>query len=340
MRIKNVLHFLVLFVLVFGLTSCASRVLEEKTQTKIGFMPITDHLILGIAKEHDNANYTHLNLETVKFSDWATLAESLRSGSLDGAILLAPLAFQVKLAGAPVKVTMLTHRDGSALVVAVNEGINSVQDLRGKTIAIPHRFSTHNMLLHMYTTAAGLAYGKDFQTVEMAPSEMVSALATHKIDGYIVAEPFGAKGEILGVGKVLVLSNKIWEHHPDCILVMREEYLNEHPEAMDELALSLINAGIFAEQNREQAAEIGEKFLGHPKNVLLKSLTDPKERVTFYDLLPNLGEFTQLQNYMADNMGLFPKKVNMSELVDTSFAERAYSVLGNDTRQAEYQPRK
>ncbi len=195
------------------------------------------------------------------------------------------------------------------------------------------------MLLHLYTSQAGLKYGEDFKTLEMAPPEMPAALAQGNIDGYIVAEPFGAKGELLGAGKVLVLSSQIWEHHPDCVLVVREDYLNAHPEAMDELAVSLIKAGIFAEEHREEAAEIGNRFLGQPRDALLKALTEPKDRVTFYDLYPKKEEFTRLQDYMADPMDLFPVKVNMDELVDTQFAERAYHVLGSDSRALEYKKR-
>ena len=68
-------------------------------------------------------------METIKFSDWASISEALRSGSLDGAFLLAPLAFQAKLKGAPIKLVLLGHRDGSALIVTVKKGINTVQAL-------------------------------------------------------------------------------------------------------------------------------------------------------------------------------------------------------------------
>src|SRR3989338_6886816 len=320
--ITKVAVVILLILVVGGLIFLSPPKEVTKTKTKIGFLPITDHLILGISKEKDNTTFKNVELETIKFSDWATISEALISGSLDGAFLLAPLAYQTKLKDAPVKIVLLGHRDGSALIVKVKDNINSVQDLNGTTIAIPHRFSTHNMLLHLYTTNAGLRYGVDFKTIEMAPPEMPAALSRGDIDGYIVAEPFGAKGELLGVGKVLVLSNQICEHHPDCVFVVREEYLNAHPEAMDELTISLIQSGIFAEQNRDEAAKIGTRFLGQPENALLKALKEPKERVTFYDLMPKKEEFIRLQDYMADKMGLFPQKVTLDELIDTSFAQR------------------
>jgi NitT/TauT family transport system substrate-binding protein len=300
----------------------------DKVEAKIGHMPITDHLLLGIAHEQQGTSFKSLSLTTLKFTDWATLSEAVRSGSLDGALLLAPLAFQTKLKGTPIKIVLLGHRDGSALIVKSGETIKSPEDLKGTTIAIPSRFSTHNMLLHRYVTQAGLRYGTDFQTLDLAPPEMPSALAGRSIDGYIVAEPFGAKAEKLGVGKVLVLSSEIWKHHPDCLLVVREEFIVQHPEATLELVAALVRAGIFAESDRAAAANIGSRFLGHDEKLILHALTVPStDRVTYYNLSPDKKELAELQDYMADNQGLFPKKVNLEELVDSSFAEKMYGAI-------------
>lgn len=340
--VSKILSALLILSSVVLLVSCKSRAAapNSKPPVKIGFLPITDHLLLGISKIRDGNNFKHLTLEPVKFSDWSTLSEAVRSGDLDGAMLLAPLAFQVKLTGAPIKLVLYAHRDGSALIVKVKENIKSVQDLRRKTIAIPHRFSTHNMLLHLYTARAGLVYGKDFKTIEMAPPDMVAALARGDIDGYIVAEPFGARAELQGTGRVLVLSGQIWKHHPDCVLVLREEFLKRNPDGAEELIQSLIQSGIFVEQNRMLAAHLGAEFLGQPEDAMVKALTEPKDRVTFYDLLPQKKELAKLQDYMADKMGLFPVKVNMDDLVDAGYAEKAYAQLGSQSRALEYQPRR
>src|SRR3989338_10497111 len=158
LKIKKTILAICVVFLILGIASCtqtlqqekqlpaqqkqAEKITDTKAKTKIGFLPITDHLLLGISKERDGANFKNLELETTKFGDWATISEALRSGNLDGAFLLAPLAYQSKLKDAPVKVVMLGHRDGSALIVKVRDGINTVKDLKGTTIAIPHRFST------------------------------------------------------------------------------------------------------------------------------------------------------------------------------------------------------
>jgi NitT/TauT family transport system substrate-binding protein len=177
-------------------------------------------------------------------------------------------------------------------------------------------------------SGSGLTPGADFKTVVLAPSDMPLALSRGEIDGYIVAEPFGAKAELLGIGKVFVFSKDIWKHHPDCVLVMREEYLKSYPQAALELVRSLINSGIFAEENREEAVRITAAFLGHSEEVIAQALKNPKDRVIFYDLFPRTEEFTRIQDYMSEKMGLFEQKADLDDLVDASFARRAYETIG------------
>lgn len=297
--------------------------------TRIGYLPITDHLILGIAQSQKKEELKPLQLQSIRFTDWATLAESVRSGDLEGAFLLAPLAYRLKAAKTPIKLVLLGHRDGSALIVKVRPEIKTVEDLRGRTLAIPHRYSTHNMLLHLYMTEAGLKYGKDFKVIEMAPPEMVAALSRGDIDGYIVAEPFGARGELEGGGRILVLSSQIWKHHPDCVLVLREEYLKQSPESAQVLINQLVWAGGFAEEHREEAAKIGASFLKQPLNAMSKAMLEPKDRVTFLNLTPDIGDLKKLHDYMVTTMQLL-SPIKMEEFVDSHYAKTAYKALSKE----------
>ncbi|WP_288644797.1 ABC transporter substrate-binding protein, partial [uncultured Helicobacter sp.] len=70
---------------------------QEFSAPKIGYLPITDHLLI-IAKELQDANFT-----PIKFSSWADLSEALRAGAIDGAFILTPLALKLKSQGAKIK---------------------------------------------------------------------------------------------------------------------------------------------------------------------------------------------------------------------------------------------
>ncbi len=301
----------------------------ERVQAKIGYIPIADHMLLGFSDIREGDTLKTVDIEPVRLPNYPTMTEALRSGSIDGAFILAPLAFQVRLSGSPVKLVLLGHRDGSGLVVSKAQGIKDVSALATKTVAIPHRFSTNNFLLHMYTNDGGLTGDREVKTIETAPPEMFSALGVRSIDAYITAEPFLSEAEAAGIGEVLVFTSQIWEQHPDCVLVLREDFIAANPEAVQELVSSLVRSAEFVEADRAGAVPIASEFLGKSTDIMANALTD-RRRVTFNRLVPVISELDRMQDYMADNMGLFPEKVVMSEMVDASYAEIAYKAIGVD----------
>ena len=109
---------------------------------------------------------------------------------MDGASVLIELAIKAKEQGIDLKAAALGHRDGN--VVVVSQDINETRDLKGKIFAIPHRLSTHNILLYQMLKDAGLSLS-DLEIVELPPPEMPAALAEGRISGYLVAEPFEQK---------------------------------------------------------------------------------------------------------------------------------------------------
>ena len=98
-----------------------------------------------------------------------------------------------------MRAAALGHTEGN--IIVVNNDINSVQDLKGKSFAIPHKQSTQKILVDLMLERAGLSE-KDVQIVEMSPPEMPSALSVGQIAGYSVAEPFGSLAIEMGAGKV------------------------------------------------------------------------------------------------------------------------------------------
>lgn len=142
------------------LTGCGERSAREaagRVPLKLGYLPITDHLLL-IA--HAHYDFAHLAIEPVKFGSWPEAAEALRAGAIDAAFLLTPLGLTLRGQGSPVQAVLLGHRNGSVLTVAVGDRVAEVGDLAGKTIAIPSRLSTHYLLLRrLLALPLGLVFG-------------------------------------------------------------------------------------------------------------------------------------------------------------------------------------
>jgi NitT/TauT family transport system permease protein len=88
--------------------------------------------------------------------------------------------------------------------------------------------------------------------VVLAPSEMVSALASKSIAGYIVAEPFNAAAETAGVGKILRFSGDVWKNHACCVTFLAERDLNDKPEWSQRVTNAIVNAQLWSRSTRSR----------------------------------------------------------------------------------------
>ena len=305
-----------------GQTGANSTASKTKPTIKVGYLPITDHLTM-IA--HGQTEFRQFVLEPVKFSGWAELAEALKGGAIQGAFALTPIGMSLRQKGVPVKAVFLGHRNGSVLTAKNVPELNRIEDLKGKTIAIPSKFSTHNILIQKLLTEKGINPNADVKFLDMSPPEMVNALSTGKIDAFIVAEPFGGQAEMQKVGKVLVLSKDIWHDHICCVLNIQEELIQKNPEAVEELVGGLAKAAKFIDGNPQEAAKLSLKYLGQKQEVIEHVLTNPKGRITFDNLVPDLKDFTATQDYLVQ-FGITKDKIDLAQYIDDRFAKKVFGV--------------
>jgi NitT/TauT family transport system substrate-binding protein len=249
----------------------------KKSIIKIAYLPLTHAIPIFesaelLAQKEDGT----IQIELVKFGSWPELLDALNSGRVDGASVLIELAMKARSQGIGLKAVALGHRDGNAVIVS--NDINSVTDLKGKKFAIPHRLSSHNILLNEMLNINGMSI-KDVEVVELPPAEMPSALAGGQISGYSVAEPFGAKAVALGIGKSLYQSNELWEDSLCCGLVVREEFINNNPEVANAFAEQYIEAG--NQLTEEVANDVAKKYLTVEEEVIDLSL----QWINFKDLV-------------------------------------------------------
>lgn len=303
----------------------------EKTKIKIGHLKITDHLILGIAKEKaavGEEKLQYLEIETVPMMSWQEVAGSLTEGMVDAAFVLAPTAMDLYKAGVKARLTLFSHKSGSVLITNKAAHIRKVEDFKNKVVIIPYQLSVHNMLLHKLLSEAGMqpGAGKDVLLEVMAPGQMPEAIKYDEegeVAGFIVAEPFGSKAVTEGYGEEFSLSKDIWPEHPCCVLVVRDEMINKKRDAVHELVASLVKAGKSVSADPEGTAIIGAKFLGQKEEVIKRVLTDPPDRITTANLFPVLDDLSLIQDYMHDNMGILQSKIDLEKFVDIQFAKAA-----------------
>src|SRR6202167_4632528 len=163
--------------------------------------PVTDY----ISKVSDKGEIFLPRL----FQGFPEIKEALISNKVQAAFIVAPLAIALVAQGVPIKVVYLGYRYGSAVVVRKDGPIKTVADLRGRTVAIPSRFSDERLLLFRAMKVWNIP-PKEVKMVEMAPPDVSSALAAHAIDAFVMGEPFPSQAELGGFGRVLFQAREYW----------------------------------------------------------------------------------------------------------------------------------
>ncbi len=262
---------------------------RTRRQLSIGYLPITDATPLLIA--HANGYFRDEGLDAappVRIRNWSTLAESFLASKFDVTHLLLPIPIWMRFKNqTPVKILAWDHTNGSAITVRSDAGINGFEDLGGKQIAVPYWYSMHNIILQMGLKKAGLTPVIQPQSRPLAknevnlfilsPPEMPASLAGHKIDGYIVAEPFNALGELKTPARIMRFTGDIWRNHPCCVVVMMEALLKEDPIFVQKVVNAIVRAQLWVKRNPAATARIlskeGGNYLPVDEKTLLRVFT-------------------------------------------------------------------
>ena len=263
---KRLLALALSITFALSAVACGKNGNSDADTVKIAYLPIT-HSLAVLEEAEELEKQSGLKVELVKYGSWSELLDALNANRVDGASVLIELAMKSKQEGIGLKAVALGHRDGNVLIVSNN--IDSAADLKGKTFAIPHRQSSHYILLNDALATAGLTID-DVNVTELAPTEMPSALASGQIDGYCVAEPFGAMGVSLGAGKVLFSSEELWEDSLCCGLVLTDKFIDERPDDAKYFVESYKSAA--NSLDKETAKQVAEKYLSQTDEVLDISL--------------------------------------------------------------------
>lgn len=316
---KQISIVLALIIMLFSLTACGtgekasidSNVQSGKKTIKIGYLPITHAVPLYMESELKNENF---KIELVKFGSWPELMDALNTGRIDGASVLIQLAMKAKEQGIDLKAVALGHRDGNVLIGAKN--INKVTDLKGKTFAIPNKYSTHNILLYQMLKKAGMKY-EDVNVVELPPAEMPAALSEGRIAGYVVAEPFGAISVSLNKGKVLYQSEEIWKDSIDCALVLRNDWIKGDRKLAKEFVGEYVKAGEMAQAKDEHTQEVTSKYINVDKKVMDLSL----KWISYDNLRIDKAAYDKLRESLLE-MKLSDNPPTYEDFVDSSLIDK------------------
>jgi NitT/TauT family transport system substrate-binding protein len=290
---------------------------KAERELTVGFLPVTCHLTCPVTDYASKTTESGTNFNSRVFSDFPTVVSALEAKQIQATFMIVPLAMKLREQGVPVKICYLGHRDGSEIVVGKNSTYRSLADLKGKRIAIPSLYSNQNFVIHKLMEDYGMK-PDDIQFVVLPPPDMPTSLAAGAIDGYFVGEPFCAKAELDGIGRILYFARDIWPNFISCALVVHEDLIRTHPEIVKDLVRGIAQSGAWAETHRAEAARLAAPYYRQDEKVLNYVLTADPHRVSYVQLTPTDEDLQKIQD-MGLKMGLLTKKIPMHDLIDRDY---------------------
>lgn len=294
----------------------------------VGGLPVTCNLTLPVAcaarAVSNKAGGQGFEFEYSKYNGWPEIKESLMTGRIQAAYMLAPLVMDLVDRKIPLKIVSLGHRSGAVIMVRTDSPYKKFADLRGKRIAIPSRFAVDFLFLRKMLARENMS-PKDLEIIEMAPPDMPAALYAKAVDGYCTGEPFGAAAQRAGYARPLAMTRDEWRNYICCVLTVREELIRENRPLVQDLVNHIQSAGTWLDAgpaNRSKAAALaaGRKFFNQDPNIIKFVMENPADRVTYGDLRMIRAEFDDLMK-LSMEAGTLKKPVAYDRYVDESFVK-------------------
>lgn len=236
-----------------------------RTALRLGFFPTITHAaaIAGLERGvFARALGPDVRLETKTFNAGPEAVEAIFAEALDVAYIGPSPAINafVKSRGEAVRVIAGATAGGAALVVA--RSIADAAGLKGARIASPQRGNTQDVALRTWLARQGLRTtlegGGDVRIVAQSNAQTLETFRAGAIQGAWVPEPWATRLVVEGDGKVLVNEADLWPggQFATTLLLVRTQFLREHPNVVHNLLAGHVEATTFVAENASEAKDI------------------------------------------------------------------------------------
>lgn len=236
---------------------------------RLGYFANLTHAaaVAGVDKEFIPQALGSTKLETQIFDAGPAAVEAMFAGALDVAYIGPNPAINAfgQSDGEAIRIIAGSTSGGAQLVV--REGINNAQDLKGKTLASPQLGNTQDVALRAWLTGQGLKNsvqgGGDVTISPTKNADTLQLFKDGKLDGAWAPEPWASRLVREAGAKVLVDEKDLWPQGKFVTthLIVRTEFLEQHPETVEALLRGHVEAVQWINQHPEEAKTLVNKGL-------------------------------------------------------------------------------
>jgi len=265
--LRRSLAVLAAIPLALGLAACGGNSSADDSasgapsQLRLGYFANVTHAaaLIGVQQGYFADELGKTKLSTQVFNAGPDEVEALFAGGLDAAYIGPSPTINAygQSKGDAIRIISGAASGGAELVV--RDGINSPQDLKGKTLASPQLGNTQDVALRTWLTGQGLKNsvdgGGDVTITPTANADIPNLFDAGSLDGAWVPEPTASLLVLEHKGHVLVDEKDLWPQGQFVTtqLIVRTDFLEKYPDTVAALLRGHVKAVQFAQSDPDGA---------------------------------------------------------------------------------------
>lgn len=260
----------------------SSKAYDKMVTVNVGYMPNihgASPLAVGIEKGYFEEYGIKVN--AVKFLSGPPEFQAMASGDLDiGYIGSGATFLAAQGQGKIITIDNVAYSD--SIIATKKSGITKIEDLKGKTMAVP-KGTTGETLLNLAIEKAGMK-ASDININNMDVAGAVAAFVAGKVDAVAIWAPYTFEVQSqVGEGNYVVV--KTLRDYPDSVYpsswVARPEFAEKNKDVLVRFLKGWVKANDFRKANLKETAAITAKFTQVAEDQLYKM--GAPEITDFYD---------------------------------------------------------
>ena len=319
----------------------APRVLAQSAPVNIRygfFLPPTSQMagVFTLKPEllkHHGKTYT---FEAKNVRSTSTFVTALAAGEVDiGNIGFSSFPLAVLNAGlTDLKIIGDEAEDGlngmyaSETRVRKDSGIKTINDLKGKVIAVTALGGAADLLTRYTLRKYGLELNRDYTYVETPFPTMKAMLLEKKVDASYFAQPFASDPEVLEKTNRLFTSEDVMGPMMANFIAARGGFIAKNRAAMVDFMEDFIRVvrWYYDPANRDEAIKVVSEQSKMPEAVLRRYIFTKEDNFRSLDALPELKPIQNNWKAMRD-FNLLKQDMNVEDHADLSIAKEAAARL-------------
>lgn len=282
-------------------------------------------------------------LDFIENSNGSTAATMMTQGNLDVSYNSSTAITSAYDAGADLSVLCPIQSGGVSIVADIDAPYDTFEELveYAKGSDMPIRGGYHSpissprIVLEYALREEGVTvtgntadYDADVLMTDLKDlSNLIPSLSSDQVEIWAGPVPNPQNAETQGIGKIIATLDELpggkWVDFPCCTMNVRNEIKEQYPEILDALVQVTTDIFDFAQNNKEETAELMVDYIGLEKEVLLENDTTYGTEVTdnfingmalYYEVMNDMGKFTgRLKDKSIDEV--------MEDVFDFSYVE-------------------